>query len=670
MNGKHDRNKRSPSSENIVPPADVEDGFQLLGRSSSLMAGADTPLITLADSINVIVKRDSQRSLINGNPPSPWMLDSVLQSPMISSPHIITFPDLAKRRKEQMKKYEQGKMEIRLNKKAIKKAERERSTSLGDGPEEESFIKVHTEDEQWERKREQKMKRAMVNSISDNSLAYSADSSVTKYSPTMDMLADLKREFAKQTNPPGLSIMYGIVNAVIVVPVIMSFGNIIYNDEFFRPYLPVLVKMTVVSGTVHQLCFSTFSTLPFAVGSVQDAGLIFLSTIATSIVRFCKERGCSDDEILATTLVGLSVFTACLGLSLIIIGRLKLAQFVQKLPTPVVGGYLAFIGFFCGQSALSLLSGIQVSNPLEWYKFMHLKPAVLMAPGLIGGFGIYVAVRKIKHMAVLPVSIALITVLFYAILYFADVSLDDAKDIGLMSSADAPPAWNHTWDFIKFELVVWEALPRQAFTVCSMIFVVALSSSLDIAAIDLEVSKPLAYNYELKMIGWSNLISGLTGGYTGSYIFSQSIFSLRAGIRSRLAGYVTAIIQAITIVMPISILAFVPNFIFASLLIMICVDLMIEWLWDVRKKLTTSEYSVALMTFTLIQALGVEYGIFAGLAYHLILGKLGFHTMSTSKPVHEVNINETSPMTEGYGKGDYNSVEDFEVGLSLEEPHK
>ena len=54
-----------------------------------------------------------------------------------------------------------------------------------------------------------------------------------------------------------------------------------------------------------------------------------------------------------------------------------------------------------------------------------------------------------------------------------------------------------------------------------MIVVVALSSSLDIAAIDLEVPKPLAYNYELKMIGLSNLVSGLTGGYTGSYIFSQ-----------------------------------------------------------------------------------------------------------------------------------------------------
>lgn len=30
-------------------------------------------------------------------------------------------------------------------------------------------------------------------------------------------------------------------------------------------------------------------------------------------------------------------------------------------------------------------------------------------------------------------------------------------------------------------------------------------------------------------VGWSNVTSGLSGGFTGSYIFSQTIFSLRAG---------------------------------------------------------------------------------------------------------------------------------------------
>jgi SulP family sulfate permease len=220
--------------------------------------------------------------------------------------------------------------------------------------------------------------------------------------------------------------------------------------------------------------------------------------------------------------------------------------------------------------------------------------------------------------------------------------------------------------------VVWDALPGQTFTVCSMIFVVALSSSLDIAAIDLEVAKPLAYNYELGMIGISNLVSGLTGGYTGSYIFSQSIFSLRAGIRSRLSGLVAAVIQAISVIMPISILAIVPNFIFASLLIMICVDLMIEWLWDVRKKLSKAEYSVALMTFALIQVLGVAYGIVAGIGYYILLSKIGLLS-DAERPESDdaVTTNERSPILKELKEEErtYNSTdtqgEDNELGVTF-----
>ena len=67
-----------------------------------------------------------------------------------------------------------------------------------------------------------------------------------------------------------ISILYGLINASIVLPVLMSFSSIIYRHPAFAPYMPVLVKLTVFSGIVHQVCFSTFSSLPFAVGQVRS----------------------------------------------------------------------------------------------------------------------------------------------------------------------------------------------------------------------------------------------------------------------------------------------------------------------------------------------------------------------------------------------------------------
>lgn len=58
----------------------------------------------------------------------------------------------------------------------------------------------------------------------------------------------------------------GAVNAVIGLPLQLSFAAIIFRDPFFRPRLGALVKLVFLSSAIHQLAFVALSTLPFAVG--------------------------------------------------------------------------------------------------------------------------------------------------------------------------------------------------------------------------------------------------------------------------------------------------------------------------------------------------------------------------------------------------------------------
>ena len=83
---------------------------------------------------------------------------------------------------------------------------------------------------------------------------------------------------------------------------------------------------------------------------------------------------------------------------------------------------------------------------------------------------------------------------------------------------------------------------------------------------------------ELKTVGLANIASGLCGGFTGSYIFSQTIFCMRRGISTKLCGIVVALSELIIIVLPIPITCYIPKMFFGSILIMISIDLMIEWL--------------------------------------------------------------------------------------------
>lgn len=442
-----------------------------------------------------------------------------------------------------------------------------------------------------------------------------------------------------------INVLYGMINATIVIPVIMSFGNIIYQNAAFQPYMPVLVKLTMVSGVVHQLAFSSLSSLPFAVGSVQDAGLIFLSSMASNMVSYCNERGYPDDVLLATVTVGLAVATVILGVGLIIIGRLQLAGYVRRLPTCVVAGYLAYIGWFCGKSGIGIMAG--TSGNLTVHDL--IKNWDLILPGLFGGFFIYFCVRTFKHVAALPTCIVLLLIAFYLVLLGTGRSVEQATSEGWIRQSEPAPVWYHTWDYLHLDKVVWSALPQLLLTELGMIFVVALSSSLDVAAIELERKTPLNYNGELQMVGLSNMISGLTGGYTGSYIFSQTIFSLRAGVQSRVAGFALALCQTVIIVTPFPILSLVPNFFYGSLLGMICLDLVYEWLWEFRTKVTIAEYITGLSTFFLIQIIGVEYGIIAGVAIY-VLGRQTNIDMGQPKVFIDDDIDDQQPPRDTSGE--------------------
>jgi MFS superfamily sulfate permease-like transporter len=472
-----------------------------------------------------------------------------------------------------------------------------------------------------------------------------------------------------------VSALYGLVNASIVLPVLMSFASIVYRDPAYRPHLPGLTRLVLASGLVHQLCFSTFSALPFAVGQVQDAGLIFLSSMASSVAGSLSPPPGSgappphddDSRLLATATVGLSLATALLGAGLVLIGAAGLARHVRVLPTSVVGGYLAYIGWFCGASGVELMasgagaaaSSSRGASPQTGRTWTAGNVAVdprrawdllrLVLPGVAGGCAIYLSVRRFRHMAVLPACIGLELAAFYAALWATGSTVRDATDRGWIRPADGAPPWYRTWDYLRLGRVEWSALPPLAGTLASMVLVVALSSSLDVAAIELELGRPLDYDRELSTVGLSNVVSGLTGGYTGSYIFSQSIFSLRAGIRSRAAGYFLALAQLVVLVLPFNLLAYVPNYVFGSLLVLICVDLLFEWLWDVRRRLTGPEYAVCLSTFALIQAAGVEYGILAGVALYTALRKLG---LDVGSEANKLGADESDPLMDASRRDD------------------
>ena len=423
-----------------------------------------------------------------------------------------------------------------------------------------------------------------------------------------------------------LACIYGLINTVLTVPCMYGYALIIFSDPFFTAYTPQLCKLVLFSSAIHQIVFSLTSSLPFAIGQVQDAGLLFLHAIATNIVKQGIEQQWEDVEIIATVVVGLAVSTSLLGVALLLIGKLKLASLVSYLPAPVVGGYLAFIGYFCLLSGLNLCTGLvfnaNVNDAASFSTLFHSeRMIVLTIPGLLGGALLLIVASKSQHVAALPCAILGMPIAFYVVTWCSGMSMETVRHDGWIN-----PLSNTTTSYVdvlhlfQFEHVQWSVLPSQCWTWLSMTFVVSFSSCLDVAAIEMDIGKQLKINHELMTVGLSNVISGLLGGFTGSYIFSQTIFTARTNVNSRVIGLVVILSELALFLSPISIMSYVPKFFFAATLVFIAFDLMLEWLYFMYWKLLFREYLIVLGTLTLIILFGLQVGMLlsiglAGIAF-------------------------------------------------------
>ena len=123
---------------------------------------------------------------------------------------------------------------------------------------------------------------------------------------------------------------------------------------------------------------------------------------------------------------------------LVVVAKLRLATVIQYLPMPVIGGYLAFIGFFCGQAGLGMMAGVQVTNITEWGNFYSERALILLAPGVVLGVTTYLLLCKIRSPYVLPCCMLGILTLFFGLLFLAGMSLDDARAYGWISPLAHP----------------------------------------------------------------------------------------------------------------------------------------------------------------------------------------------------------------------------------------
>lgn len=288
----------------------------------------------------------------------------------------------------------------------------------------------------------------------------------------------------------NVSICYDAVDYGAVIPV--PFDHVSLNPDYALRIFSLSVLIS--SSLVHQFGFLMFSSLPFAIGTVQDAGLIFLSHMANTIASKMISDGNSDIEILSTTLALLCSGTAALGLVLVLMGRFKLADAVSFLPMPVVGGYLAYIGYFCLLAGTSLCISHPMMDLKDWGLLLDPSNLILAVPGLLTGVVLTLTSRFATSSATLPLVMTSIPILFYLVFWLLGISLQEARESGWVGQSSPSVPVSDLVQIIDFSKVRWDLVVDIIPTWFGMVFVVSFASCLDVAAISIDMGQPLDTN--------------------------------------------------------------------------------------------------------------------------------------------------------------------------------
>jgi len=120
-------------------------------------------------------------------------------------------------------------------------------------------------------------------------------------------------------------------------------------------------------------------------------------------------------------------------------------------------------------------------------------------------------------------------------------------------------------------------------------------------------------NHELKLHGYSNFLSGAMGSIQNYLVYANTLFFMRSGGDSRLAGFELAALTFAVMVMGPSLIGFIPVMMVGVLIFDLGFELLLEAVWQPRKKLKKLEYMTVIVIVLVMGIYDFVVGIGVGI---------------------------------------------------------
>ncbi|KAI0842007.1 sulfate transporter family protein [Hypoxylon sp. FL0890] len=430
-----------------------------------------------------------------------------------------------------------------------------------------------------------------------------------------------------------------IVGLLLNILDALSYGMILFplGNPIFSNLGPAGISIFYVSTIVSQLTFSFGSLFRGGVGSELIEVVPFFHNMAATITSIVGED--QPDAVIATTITSFALSSMLTGLVFFLMGKFRLGYVVGFIPRHILIGCIGGVGWFL------IATGFEVSARLEEFGYDLDTGRRLIQPDTLPLWLIPLALaiilfglqRKITSKYFLPIYILCVPVFFYFFVFSID-SLDPEnlrKTGWIFEAPEAGQPWWYFWTLYKFNLVHWGAILECVGAMFALTFFSVLHVPINVPALaQISGEDHLDLDHELKLHGYSNFLSGLVGSIQNYLVFANTLFFMRSGGDSRLAGIMLAALTFGVMTIGPVIIGYIPVMVVGTLIFVLGLELLLDALISPRRKLKLLEYLTIVVIVLTMGIYDFVVGIFVGIILAFVSAILHASQVSAIRAIY------------------------------------
>ncbi len=405
----------------------------------------------------------------------------------------------------------------------------------------------------------------------------------------------------------GANALAGVVASLLTIAYCLSFSALLFQGQLGSGLGPGLWAL-LVGSAIAGLYVSLTTSLPPAEAGPDNPAVAVLSVLAATVSAQVFAAG--GDAALAVDYVLLSFTIATLvtGAVLYLLGRLRLGQYVQFVPYPVIGGFLAASGWLLIIGGIEVMAGVD----LTLTNLMDAIPADRL-PMLLLGAAFAAAVYAIKartgNIYILPIAFIGGSLVLDAVLWSMGLMHGDSR--WFVSGASELKPWVPLAAAFERD-IDWMVFLKAATEIGAVAGVTVIALLLDVTGLEVARTKSANLDWEFRTNGFANVIAAPLGGVMGNLSLNGSRLLDETGGFARVSGVFASLVVVLIVVTGIDLPGYVPKPILAGLLMYLGLVVLVDVLLRSPAHRAWADFGLALAIMVAIVVLGYLAGIVLG----------------------------------------------------------